>query len=162
MSDKDLLRYSDLEAGQEEDVVRWLDSDSRIRFGGEQNLCLGIELRTTRAIIGLITIGYQDETRRQAGINVVVDRKFNHQGYGAEAIASIFVLGFHDLQLHRITASCDSRAHRFRQMLERVGLRSEGEFIQDRWVKGEWVNTVWYAILASEYESRGALSQPRH
>ena len=38
-----------------------------------------------------------------------------------------------------------------RILFEKLGLRREGEFLNDNMLHGEWVNTVWYAALAEEY-----------
>jgi RimJ/RimL family protein N-acetyltransferase len=32
-----------------------------------------------------------------------------------------------------------------------VGLRREGEFVKDRFVRGKWMSSVWYAALEEEY-----------
>ena len=58
---------------------------------------------------------------------------------------------FSSLGLHRVAAQCDSRNGVARRLLARAGLRFEGEFVQDRFIKGEWVNSVRYAILDAEY-----------
>jgi RimJ/RimL family protein N-acetyltransferase len=41
-------------------------------------------------------------------------------------------------------------------MLHKAGMRREGEGVQNRLLNGEWFNTSWYAILASEFQPRGA------
>ena len=37
------------------------------------------------------------------------------------------------------------------RLLEKLGLRREGEFVKNRWVHGEWTNSIWYAALEEEY-----------
>jgi RimJ/RimL family protein N-acetyltransferase len=32
-------------------------------------------------------------------------------------------------------------------------MRREGEFVKNRWLHGEWANSIWYAALAEEYLS---------
>ena len=39
------------------------------------------------------------------------------------------------------------------RLLEKAGLRREGEFVKSRWLHGEWTSMVWYAMLEEEFRS---------
>ncbi|MDQ5872047.1 MAG: GNAT family N-acetyltransferase, partial [Acidobacteriota bacterium] len=54
------------------------------------------------------------------------------------------------LGLHRVFAVADARNLRAIALVERVGMRREGEFLDAEWFKGEWVSTVVYALLETE------------
>ena len=44
-----------------------------------------------------------------------------------------------------MAAICDMRNAAGIRLLEKAGLRQEGEFLQDRRVRNEWVDTAYYA-----------------
>ena len=58
---------------------------------------------------------------------------------------------FEGLKLHRVTASCGGKNSAACRLLEKAGLRREGESIKDTLFVGEWGNTVWYALLEEEF-----------
>jgi RimJ/RimL family protein N-acetyltransferase len=61
---------------------------------------------------------------------------------------------FRGLRSRRMVADCDARNLQARGLLLKAGLRQEAEFIQDRFSKGQWVNTVGFALLKQEYETQ--------
>jgi len=65
---------------------------------------------------------------------------------------------FNGLRVRRIIAQCDDRNVAARALLLKSGLRQESECVQDRLQKGEWVNTIGFALLRHEYESSGLLT----
>lgn len=137
----------------EEAILRWLEEDGHVRLTTpNHNLHLAIQDQGTEKVIGVAGIALA-ESRRQARLTLMVHRQFQRQGVGAKALAVIleFLLG--DLSLHRVHASCDTRNVGACRVLEKAGLRREGEFRQDSWVREEWVSTAWYAILGEEYRA---------
>jgi RimJ/RimL family protein N-acetyltransferase len=57
---------------------------------------------------------------------------------------------FNGIKLHRVTAACDSRNVAACRLLERAGMRREGEFLKDHFADGAWFNTVSYAVLSED------------
>jgi RimJ/RimL family protein N-acetyltransferase len=151
MSNEEGLRHVDAPLMDEAAVLRWLEADRAARLTQpRQPFCLGMELQGKNKLIGYTSISCQDETHLQAGFGVVVHPDF--RDYGSEAVGGLLRFSFAGIALHRLNTSCDSRDAAYRQMLEAAGLRCEGEFLKDRFVNGEWVNTAWYALLREEYE----------
>jgi RimJ/RimL family protein N-acetyltransferase len=53
--------------------------------------------------------------------------------------------------LHRIIAICDVENQASVRLLERLGMRREGHYIENYWFKGKWASEYLYAILADEW-----------
>jgi [ribosomal protein S5]-alanine N-acetyltransferase len=156
---KDVREWYDDEgdgAAYDEEAVRWLESDAKSKLSEGQYLCLAMEMTSSGKVIGWVGIQYLQDTREQAAVHGVVNRQFQRQGYATEAVSAMLVFGFEGLHLHRITASAFSQETGRCRMLERVGMRREGEFLKDHLVEGEWQSTSWYAMLASEFRERSA------
>jgi RimJ/RimL family protein N-acetyltransferase len=80
----------------------------------------------------------------------------DHQGHGyaTEATGLVLRLGFEELGLHRIVGRLDARNVASAGVLERLGMRREAHLRENEFVKGEWVDELVYAMLASEWRER--------
>jgi RimJ/RimL family protein N-acetyltransferase len=58
---------------------------------------------------------------------------------------------FDALGLHRVIAIADCRNAPSVALLERLGMRGEGHFLESNWFKGEWANEYLYAVLKNEW-----------
>ncbi|MEH2142446.1 GNAT family N-acetyltransferase [Nostoc sp.] len=52
--------------------------------------------------------------------------------------------------LHRVRANCDQANIASTKLLERFGIRREGD-VKSLWFKGDWVDELWFAILRDEW-----------
>ena len=73
------------------------------------------------------------------------------RGYTTEAARAMIDFGFRELGLHRIWADCDPRNVASWRVLEKLGLRREAHLRQNARIKGEWVDSLLYAILDREW-----------
>jgi RimJ/RimL family protein N-acetyltransferase len=120
---------------------------------------LALELKDEARLIGSCGLGIrQGLWDRTADIGYVLRRGYWHHGYTTEAALALVDFGFRRLQLHRIFATCDVRNVASARVLEKVGMRQEALFKQDRLQKGVWRDTYLYAILDEEWSAVGRLS----
>jgi RimJ/RimL family protein N-acetyltransferase len=77
------------------------------------------------------------------------------RGYVTEAASAVLTFGF-ALGLHRVMARIDARNAASAAVAERLGMRPEGLFREDAFMKGEWVDTRFYGLLAREWAPTGA------
>jgi ribosomal-protein-alanine N-acetyltransferase len=77
-------------------------------------------------------------------------------GYATEAARALLALGFGDLGLHRIAATCDTRNEASARVLEKTGMKREALFREDTWLRGEWRDSYLYAILEGEWRALAA------
>jgi len=136
----------------DERIIRWLEADQHVKLTtANTTFCLGLALQPSGKIMGIIYLDFTDESHLQARLRVYISRKLQWQGFAAEAVNSVLKFCFEMIGLHRIIASCDSRNVAAQRLFEKVGMRREGQFRKDHVVDGEWMDTVWNAILAEEY-----------
>ena len=85
-----------------------------------------------------------------------------HQGKGYATEAATRLLGyvFGHLCKHRVTAVTDARNAPAVRLLERVGMRREGHFIQNIWFKGSWGDEYLYALLGQEWSQSRTSVRP--
>jgi len=160
-ADEDLFQYTEGRPLEEEEVLRWLESDPHVKLTTpNQQFFLAIETREQGKLIGYLSLAQTDAQRLQAALNIYVSKAFQRQGVASEALDAVARFCFQGIKLHRVSASCDSRNTAACRLLEKLGFRREGEFVKDHLLRGQWANTVWYAALREDYlkEGQGAES----
>lgn len=154
--DEDSCKYLENYAPDHEDARDWLEKSKVKRFaqpGGY--LALGIEQKADARIVGHVSISLSDpEEHRQGSFNILISPAYCCRGYGTEVLAGIFAFGFDGIGLHDIRCRLDGRNVAARRMAEKAGMKLEGEFCEERRVKGAWQSGVYYAILSSWWASK--------
>lgn len=159
MSDEDFFRYMDGVALDEDGILHWLESDAHVKLTTpDQTLYLGIEVQDGSKLIGYMGLNFPDAHRLQATFTIGLNRKFQRQGFAHEAVEALLHFCFKELKLHRVAAWSDSRNTAGSRLLEKAGLRREGEFLKHRLLHGEWADSTWYAMLGEEFGKAGSAS----
>ncbi len=152
VSDEDLSGYVHSLPLDEEGILHWLEADAHVKFTTPGQLIhLGIQVQDGGKLIGYMRLQFTDPQHLQVDFSLVLGQKFQRQGFAQEAVVALLTFCFEGLKLHRVTASCGSKNTAACRLLEKAGLRREGEFVKDTWLDGEWANTVWYALLGEEF-----------
>jgi aminoglycoside 6'-N-acetyltransferase len=115
---------------------------------------LAIERPAEPGLIGDCAFQILTQEARQAQIGFTLARPYQRQGYAAEAVRALLDFLFSEYQLHRITAVCDALNLPSARLLERLGMRREGHYLENIWFKGAWGDEYSYAILRREWEQR--------
>jgi RimJ/RimL family protein N-acetyltransferase len=152
LSDEELFHYVDTGPVGEQQILDWLDADRHVKLTTPNTtFCLAIQLQPEGKVIGNISLRSNDAFKWQTDVTIFVGRQSQRLGLGTEAFHAVVSFCFAGIGLHRVSAECDSRNAAARRLAEKAGMRREGELIKARWMNGEWVNTVLYALLNGEY-----------
>ncbi|MCL2519279.1 MAG: GNAT family N-acetyltransferase [Oscillospiraceae bacterium] len=88
----------------------------------------------------------------------VLHRDYWKQGYGAEMGKAMMRFGFEELNQHRIFASCDTENTNSYRLMEKLGMRREGTFLEyrppNKLSDKKYSDTFIYAILRDEWEAQ--------
>jgi RimJ/RimL family protein N-acetyltransferase len=113
----------------------------------------GVELAADRILIGEVGMAHVSTAHRHYEVGYVFDPAYAGQGFATEAAAMIVELAFSGLGAHRVSARLDARNGRSAGVLERLGMRREGHFVENEFVKGEWTDEAAYAVLEDEWRA---------
>ena len=80
-------------------------------------------------VIGGCTLHYEDGTGEMGWL---LHRDYWKQGLGTEIARALLSFGFDELNAHRITARCDLENIGSSKLMEKVGMRREGLFLDAR------------------------------
>jgi RimJ/RimL family protein N-acetyltransferase len=93
-------------------------------------------------------------------LGYVFNRQYQGKGYAIEAARKLVDYAFREGGARRIIAMCDPRNEHSWRLLERLGMRREGHFLQTGYFKTDahgnplWHDTYEYAVLASEWPEK--------
>jgi RimJ/RimL family protein N-acetyltransferase len=110
-----------------------------------------ITLRDSDEMIGRCGMKRSDHEPREAMLWYVVAPEWQGQGIAAEAARAVVGYAFDELKLHRVFADCDPRNPASARVMEKVGMRREALFVENVWIKGEWCDSLVYAVLRREW-----------
>lgn len=140
-------------------VVRYMllplcSKDESARFLEE---CLSEARSVVRAIVhdtggkliglGGIAIPRQSE---EGELWYLVSPEHWSRGIATRAAQELLRIGFDEMRLHRIWASCLPENPPSAKVLEKIGMRREGYCIKNLKIHGEWKDSYLYAVLAEE------------
>lgn len=111
-------------------------------------LALVIEQEGTS--IGDALLWLTDKEGRVAEIGWVLDPDHGGKGFAREAVSEVLRAAFEHYQLHRVTAQMDARNAASAKLAAAVGMRQEAHLRQDWWNKGEWTDTLIFAMLSGD------------
>jgi RimJ/RimL family protein N-acetyltransferase len=153
-SNPEVLQYQSWQPQSLEEVQSFISSMMMRELNTPGWYQLGIELRGDDVLIGDCGIHVLETDSRIVEIAITIAPDFQAKGYATEALNAILDLLFVRLNKHRVFASVDPRNLGSMALMERIGLRKEGHFVQSLWFKDCWADDVIFAMLASEWCSR--------
>ena len=151
-SDPDVARYQSWETPfSVAQAAAFVNGMKDVRPGtpGEW-LQLAIQLKATGQLIGDCAFCVLADDPRQAEVGFTLARQQQGNGYATEAVRRLLDYLFCELNLHRVVAICDADNLASARLLERVGMRREGHFVENVWFKGHWGSEYSYAVLRRE------------
>jgi [ribosomal protein S5]-alanine N-acetyltransferase len=113
---------------------------------------LAVVLKSNHELIGNCGVRMDTGEALEADMGYELDPKHWNQGYATEAAHAIVDFGFHHFGVHRIWAACLADNVASAHVLEKLGLKLEGRFRENTYFKDRWWDSLYYAILAREWE----------
>lgn len=158
---------------QREGVARYLLWEVHEREQGEEQYAARRELRRLEhdgdgmvfavelagpgangRVIGDMSVFVKSVAEAQLEVGWVFHPAVHGRGLATEAAEALLRLCFERLGAHRVVAKLDPRNEASARLCDSLGMRREGHFIEDAWVKGEWTDTCLHAILDREFAAQ--------
>ncbi|WP_433955308.1 GNAT family N-acetyltransferase [Janibacter indicus] len=101
-------------------------------------------------VVGDVALWATDETGAKGEVGWVFRPDVAGRGFATEAARALIDHAFDHHGMHRVVAELDARNSASAALCERLGMRLEATHLQDLFSKGEWTDSLVYAVLASE------------
>jgi RimJ/RimL family protein N-acetyltransferase len=154
-ADPDVARYQGWSDFTPERGKAFVESLAGVRPGepGEW-FQFALEERSGGVLVGDLALKVDADEPREAEVGFTLAPAFQGKGYATEALEALLGYAFASFGLHRIVAVTDARNAPAAALLERVGMRREGHFIENVFFKGAWGSEFLFAILEREWSDR--------
>ena len=154
-SDPQVVRYQSVDVQSPEESRAYIEEVRREMAEEPRRLWdLGVERRTDGELVGRVGLRIARPAHREAEIWFVLRRDVWGQGHGTEAVSALLDHAFGVLALHRVFGDCDPRNAASAGLMEKLGMRREAHLRENWWLKGEWCDSLIYAILDHEWSAR--------
>jgi len=148
--DKDIAKYTLLPhpytLKNAKDFIKITKKNQRQKKAFE----LGIELRETHSIIGMISLMNIDWKNKNAELGYWLGKKYWKKGIMTEAIQLLLQYGFTTSKLERVYAKVLHPNIASAKLLEKSGFRYEGKLRRSTLRRGKWYDDLCYGILKNE------------
>lgn len=149
----EVAKYQSFHPYTKDKALSFISSQKDAEFGtpGEW-LQLGIVLKNGNKLIGDCGIHILDSAPHTAEIGCTLSPSYQSKGFAKEALTAVIKFLFEDAGIHRIAETTDAENISSIRLLESLGFRKEGHFIENVFFKGKWGSECQYAMLRSEWE----------
>jgi RimJ/RimL family protein N-acetyltransferase len=113
---------------------------------------LAVVLKETGQLIGNCGVRMDAPGALEADMGYELDPKHWQRGYATEAAHVMVDFGFRRFGVHRVWAGCLAANTASAHVLEKLGMKLEGRFRENRFFKDRWWDSLYYAILDREWE----------
>ncbi len=117
----------------------------------EKSYELGIELKETKEIIGMMSIRDIDSQNKSGEVGYWIGRKYWKQGLGSEALQLMIRFGFNKLKLKRLCAKVLHPNRASASLLVKYGFVLEGRMRKDCFKYGKWYDHLIFGLLREDY-----------
>ncbi|MHC4159148.1 MAG: GNAT family N-acetyltransferase [Planctomycetota bacterium] len=115
---------------------------------------LGIVLRETGRVVGIVTLSQIDQQKKSAQIGFWIGKRYWGRGLTTESINLALKFVFGDLKLDRIDAWTFENNIGSKKVMEKCGLKLEGVIKKAYFKFNEYHDKLNYSILRSEWDAQ--------
>jgi RimJ/RimL family protein N-acetyltransferase len=152
-SDPETCRFLPFEPQTAADVDRYLTTRGTRRLLGDTDtsVSFGVALAGGGPLVGDVIVFVRSRVDECLEIGWVLAPEHRGSGYATEAAEALLRFAFDDAQAHRVVARMHPGNDASAKVAARLGMRREALLVEDERVKGEWRDTLFFAILEREW-----------
>lgn len=151
-SNPDITKYQGFDTQTMEESKRFIESQIDKKFGNPGEwVQYAIEHKPTAVLIGDCAIKLNENDARIAEIGITISHTEQQKGYAKEAMLGILNFLFGIKNFHRVEGIVDVENKASIKMLESIGFRREGHFVENIFFNGKWGSEYQYALNRNEW-----------
>lgn len=154
-SNPEVTKYQGFDVMDAGEAEKFILDNSPKRYGvpGEW-VQYAIENRVTGRLIGDCAIKLDQWDPRIAEIGITISHLEQKKGFAKEVLTAILNFLFNEKAIHRVVETVDAENTASLKLLESIGFRQEGHFIENIFFKGKWGSEYQYAMLKREWDQK--------
>jgi RimJ/RimL family protein N-acetyltransferase len=152
-SNPEVARYQGFDVMTLAESARFIEVQKDKLFGNAGEwVQFGIENKLAKKIIGDCAIKLDPKDTRIATIGITISHLEQRKGFAKETLSSILDFLFDLPDFHRVQEIVDAENIASIRLLQSLGFKQEGHFIQNIFFNGKWGSEFQYAMLKSEWK----------
>lgn len=154
-SNPEITKYQGFDVMSKEKANEFIDSQKEKLFGkpGEW-VQYGIEAKSNNKLIGDCAIKLDKFDNRIAEIGITISHLHQKNGFAKETMLGIMDFLFAVKKIHRIVETVDVENIASIKLIESIGFRKEGHFIENIFFNEKWGSEFQFAMLKSEWKQK--------
>jgi len=153
LGDPEVVRYLPWEPYTLEKSKSFIEKAmQRSKVEPRQRYELAVGLREDGRLIGGCKLRKVSEL--EAYIEYIYDKRYWGKGYATETALAIVGLGFKELGVHRVCATCGPKNIASQRVLKKIGMTLEGRFRENIIQRGKYRDSLLWAVLEQEWEKK--------
>jgi RimJ/RimL family protein N-acetyltransferase len=154
-SDPEVARYQGYDVMNRQQCAEFINLQRDKEFGKPGDwVQYAIEEKLRGIVIGDCAIKLGMDDARIAEIGITIAPTEQRKGYAKECLQAILAFLFDTQNVLRIVETVDAENLASVRLLESVGFKKEGHFIENIFFKGKWGSEFQYAMLKREWDVR--------
>ena len=151
-SDAAVAKYQGFDVMTIEQSEEFIKNNSTKYFGNAGEwVQYGIESKETGKLIGDCAIKLQQNDPRIAEIGISISPSEQRRGFAKEVLKGILNFLFETKNIHRVVEIVDAENIASIKLLNSIGFKQEGYFIENIFFKGKWGSEFQFAMLKREW-----------
>ncbi len=149
-NDPIVARYQTWDSYTEQQGREFIEEQKNLEPGAPGKwFIIAVESKDEGVLIGHVALKMLDQ--QQAEFGFTFSRAYQGKGLAFEAASRLLKYLFTEMGLHRVIAVTDCENEKSIALLNRLGMRREGHFIQNIWFKEHWGDEYHFALLREEW-----------
>ena len=126
--------------------------DARVNNDPATRMFAIVDLET-KELMGAAGLCYIDGINRNADFSIYlgIDDLYIDEDYAPDAGRVLLRYGFEELNLHKVWAEIYSIDKPKQQLFYELGFTREGVHRETHWTEGQWVDSLFYGLLAKDF-----------
>lgn len=152
-SNADVTKYQGFDVMTREQANAFIYQQTHKVFGNPGEwVQYAIVLCKADTLIGDCAIKLDGNDPRMAEVGITISHLHQQKGYAKEAMLRILKFLFEAQNLHRIVETVDAENTASIALMQSLGFRQEGHFIENIFFKGKWGSEIQFAMLKKEWD----------
>lgn len=145
-SDPQVVQWSTWGPNTFDQTAAFIEDTVRTR-GVKDRVAYSLAATLDGTVIGSVAVWTTDTDDRNGELGYTFHRSYWGNGYATEAVRQLLELGFGQLQLERIAATCHPDNIGSIRVLEKSGFQFEGRLRSHKLVRGARRDSLLYAVV---------------
>ncbi len=152
-SNPNVTKYQGFNVMDKTEALDFIKNQTEKSFGtpGEW-VQYGIVEALNNKLIGDCAIKLEIDDPKIVQIGITINPAYQNKGFAKDALLGIMAWLFDEKKIHRICETVDVENLNSIKLLESVGFRREGHFVENIFFNGKYGSEFQYAMLKKEWE----------